>query len=717
MIYLRYFSILRALRGENYYMKLNLVSTIDELEGVGPKRAELFRKAGIFTVEDLLYYSPLRYEDWRTITSIKDLKPGKEYCIFGELVKMYSRKSKSREYTIVSIILNDGTGAVEASFLNQAFLLKTFKTGMRIAMRGMVNPPFHGHTLVFSNPHYHVIRGDGYSPIGSIIPVYERIGSISSNTIRNIIINAMEKLEDEFERCVPESIAQKAGLIDKRTALKSLHYPTEKDDITLLEQFKTAGQFSLIFEELFFLQMGLAFQKADRRYQEKGIQYKINDDIRTFIRGMLPFKLTNAQKKVIKEIVDDMKKPYPMNRLLQGDVGSGKTIVCLMAMLISMDNGYQTALMTPTEILAEQHYTNITHLLSGSSINILLLKGSLPKAEKNDAHIKIASGEAQIIIGTHALIQQNVEYHKLGMVVIDEQHRFGVAHRALLAQKGMNPDILVMTATPIPRSLALTLYGDLDVSIINELPKGRKPIKTIVKSENSRTEVYEWLAGELSNGRQAYIVCPLIEESETIQAKAAVELYDFLQKNYLKEFKIGLVHGQMRTEERESNMKKFLNKELDVLVATTVIEVGVDVPNATIMIIEHAERFGLSQIHQLRGRVGRSDIQSFCILIIAKKLTDVSRIRIKTIKQSTDGFYIAEQDMHLRGPGELAGLRQSGFFNFHIATIERDSKILFQARHEAINYVEQVLKKGEGEKFKEQFMKQWMQRYSLMSVS
>jgi len=700
-------------------MNINLSSSIEVLEGVGSKRAALFKKEGIHTVQDLLFYAPIRYEDWRKITSIREIKINEECNIFGEIVKVYSRKSLSKGYDILSCIVYDGTGEIELVFFNRDYLRTTLKPGLQIALRGV--PQLNEYSnigLSINNPDFYVFKeNDDAAPLGSIQPVYKRISSLTSNAIRKIIFNALENLPPHLESIIPEEIASRNNLMDKKKALYNLHFPEDIEQIQLLQSFRTKAQRTLIFEELFNLQLGLAFQKAKNKLIQKGIQYEINDNIRDFIRSILPFKLTNAQKKVVKEIVEDMKQKYPMNRLLQGDVGSGKTIVSLIAMLIAVFNNYQAALMAPTEILAEQHYSNISNLLSKSAIKIVLLTGSIKKKEKLEKFSDIESGKAHIIIGTHALIQENVKFHNLGFIVIDEQHRFGVNHRASLMKKGINPDVLVMTATPIPRSMALTLYGDLEISIINELPKGRKPIVTIIKKETSRNEVYNWLSQQLSASKQAYIVCPLIEESEAIQAKAAIELYEYLKNTHLKNFSVGLVHGQMPAAIRDDNMKKFLNKEYDALVATTVIEVGVDVPNATIMIIEHAERFGLSQLHQLRGRVGRSSLQSYCILIVSNKLSPQAQLRLKTIKENLDGFFIAEKDMEIRGPGELAGIKQSGFFKFKIADLMRDKEILLKARQEAFNYIEKIIESNKMQEFENKFMPFWMQRYSLMRIS
>jgi len=697
-------------------MSLTFESPIDSIKNVGPKRKKIFEASGIYTVEDLLFYLPYKYEDWRFFKKISELKIGELQCIKGQITKIYHESSRNKKFTWIMINVADETGEVELHFANQLYLLNIFMIKDTILVRGVPQCNAYNNKIIFNNPDYYIEKDAKKSPQGSIIPVYRKIKSISSKIIMEIIHEAFSNLDTETNKKAFDYSMLKYS--EKIRCLKSVHFPSEADDLQALEKMRTDSHIKLISEEFYQMQLGLAFLNLSKKIKEMGIAFKVDDEIRNFARSILPFKLTTGQKRALFEIVEDMKKPFPMNRLLQGDVGSGKTIVCLMAMLICIHNGYQAALMAPTEILAEQHYINITNLLKNSDIKVDLLIGNLNKAVKDKVLFNIANGFTNIIVGTHAIIQENVQFNKLGLVVIDEQHRFGVNHRALLQKKGMNPDVLVSTATPIPRSLALTLYGDLDISIIDVLPTGRKPIKTIIKRDSSRSQVYKWLADELSRGKQAYVVCPLIEESESIQAKAAVELYEFLQKNYLKNFKLGLLHGNISKEEREVTMKKFLNKELNALIATTVIEVGIDVPNASIMVIEHAERFGLAQLHQLRGRVGRSSDQSYCILIAPSKLSNNAIQRLSIIRNNNNGFVIAEKDMEIRGVGELAGLRQSGFFNLRIANIERDKDILIEARKEASKFIEKLFEnKQELEYFELNFMPKWYDRYKFMAIS
>lgn len=696
-------------------MSLTLSSLINEIKNIGPKREKILTSSGIKTVEELLYYFPIRYEDWRYIKNINQIVIGKMCCLKVYISKMYIQKSRDRRFCWLIITVSDDIGEVELRFANQNYLTKVLKIGELIILRGIPQLDTYNSKIFFSNPDYYVINDKKATPEGTIFPVYRKIKSISSKIIMEIIRSAFEQID--IKEPADKYFFNELNIKDKIACLREIHFPSAHQDIEALENYRTEAQIKLIFEEFYYMQLGLAYLNISKKRNRKGIKYIVDDEIREFARSILPFKLTTGQKKAIYEIVEDMKKPYPMNRLLQGDVGSGKTIVALMAMLICIHNGYQTALMAPTEILAEQHYININNILKDSNIKVELLVRNLNKGIKEKALYNISNGIANITIGTHALIQDNVKFSRLGFVVIDEQHRFGVSHREMLQKKGIEPDVLVVTATPIPRSLALTIYGDLDVSIINVFPKGRKPVKTIIKKDTSRSEVYNWLANELKKGKQAYIVCPLIEESESIQAKAAVELYEFLQDSYLKDFKLGLVHGNIEKDQREATMGKFLNKELNALVATTVIEVGIDVPNASIMIIEHAERFGLSQLHQLRGRVGRSNIQSYCILIVPSKISQPAMTRLHIIKNSNDGFEIAERDLQMRGAGELAGYRQSGFFDLKIANMERDKDMLLKARETAYKFILNLFEQNKESEFEKYFMRDWLNKYYLLEIS
>ncbi|HEX8289220.1 MAG TPA: ATP-dependent DNA helicase RecG [Pyrinomonadaceae bacterium] len=524
--------------------------------------------------------------------------------------------------------------------------------------------------------------------VGRRVPVYRKLGQFQTKRLREIVYNVLENLDSaSVEDKLPPDLIERQKLISRFQAIKEIHFPPENSNISDYEMARSAAHYRLIFEEFFWVSFALQLKRGDRTKEPKGTIIEISDKTYERIKALLPFTLTGAQERVIKRIYEDMQSDAPMNRLVQGDVGSGKTIVAFLAMFAAMENGYQTALMAPTEILAEQHARNAKKLFDATPYRAELLTGSLRAAEKRKVQNNIANGDIQAVIGTHAIIQEAVEFEKLGLAVVDEQHRFGVMQRGELRARGYNPDILVMTATPIPRSLAMTVYGDLDVSIIDELPPGRTPIKTVVVGEDQRGGVYRGIEREIKLGRQIYIVYPLIEESEKMDLKAATKMYEELCVNIFPQYKVGLLHGKMKAAEKEEIMQRFISGETHILVSTTVIEVGVDVPNASLMIIEHAERFGLSQLHQLRGRVGRGAEQSFCVLLTGDKKTAVAKERLGIMEETTDGFRIAEKDLEIRGQGEILGTRQSGVQTFKIGNIIRDLEILETAREEAEFYL------------------------------
>ncbi len=535
--------------------------------------------------------------------------------------------------------------------------------------------------------------------VGRRVPVYRKLGPFQTKRLREIIYNILQNLDkSSVKETLPEDLRKRQNLISRAAALEEIHFPPEDSDIAEYASARSNAHRRLIFEEFFWVSFALQLKRGERAKEPKGTLIEINDKIYERINGLLPFTLTGAQERVIKRIFDDMQSDAPMNRLVQGDVGSGKTIVAFLAMFAAMENGYQTALMAPTEILAEQHARNAKKIFADSNYRVELLTGSLRAAQKRKVQAEIASGEIQAVVGTHAVIQEAVEFEKLGLAVVDEQHRFGVMQRAELRARGFNPDILVMTATPIPRSLAMTVYGDLDVSVIDELPPGRTPIKTVVVGEDRRGGVYKGIEREIQLGRQVYVVYPLIEESEKMDLKAATKMYEELRDVIFPRFKVGLLHGKMKGSEKEEIMQNFVSGETNILISTTVIEVGVDVPNASLMIIEHAERFGLSQLHQLRGRVGRGAEQSFCVLLTGDKKTAVARERLGIMEETTDGFRIAEKDLEIRGQGEILGTRQSGVQTFKIGNIIRDLEILDEARQEAEFYLTQKRLTGETSK-------------------
>ncbi len=534
----------------------------------------------------------------------------------------------------------------------------------------------------FDSPEFAMIHS------GRCVPIYRKLGESQTKRLREIIYNVLQNLDkSSITETLPEDLCKRQNLISRAQAIEEIHFPPEKVSLADYEMARSDAHKRLIFEEFFWVSFALQLKRGERTKEPKGAIIEISDKTRQRITSLLPFTLTNAQERVIKRIFEDMQSDAPMNRLVQGDVGSGKTIIAFLAMFAAMENGYQTALMAPTEILAEQHIRNAKKIFADTNYRVELLIGSLKAAAKRKVQADIAKGEIHAIIGTHAVIQDAVEFEKLGLAVIDEQHRFGVMQRAELTARGLHPDILVMTATPIPRSLAMTVYGDLDVSVIDELPPGRTPIKTVVVGEDKRDGVYKGIEREINLGRQVYIVYPLIDESEKMDLKAATKMYEELRDKIFPQFKVGLLHGKMKTAEKEEVMGKFVGGETNILISTTVIEVGVDVPNASLMIIEHAERFGLSQLHQLRGRVGRGAEQSFCVLLTGDKKTAVARERLGIMEETTDGFRIAEKDLEIRGQGEILGTRQSGIQTFKIGNIIRDLEILDKARQEAEFYL------------------------------
>jgi ATP-dependent DNA helicase RecG len=524
--------------------------------------------------------------------------------------------------------------------------------------------------------------------VGRRVPVYRKLGEFRSKRLREIVYAVLAQLDDaSVTETLPEDLRTRHKLIGRAEALRRIHFPSEADPIALYEQGRSLAHLRLIFEEFFWVALALGLRRGERIKEPKGAVIELTERIRASLASILPFQLTGAQERVIARIFDDMQSDAPMNRLLQGDVGSGKTIVALQAMLAAMENGYQAALMAPTEILAEQHSRNIKRLLAATSYRVELLIGSLRATEKRRLHKDVAAGDVHAIIGTHALIQESVSFTKLGLIVIDEQHRFGVLQRAELRARGFHPDVLVMTATPIPRSLAMTAYGDLDVSVIDELPPGRTPIKTVVVGEDKRQGVYNGVEREVRAGRQVYVVYPLVEESEKVDLKDATRMYEQLRDRIFPNFNIGLVHGKMKSADKEDVMRRFVSGEIQILVATTVVEVGVDVPNASLMVIEHAERFGLSQLHQLRGRVGRGAEKSYCVLLASDKQTSIAQERLGIMEETSDGFRIAEKDLEIRGPGEVLGTRQSGMPTFRVGNLVRDIEILETARREADYYL------------------------------
>lgn len=660
------------------------------IKGVGPKVAYKLNKLGIFTAQDLMMYFPKKHIDYSSRTLIKNLKEGQTTTVFGYIKSVSSFNTKNN-LSVTKVTVADESGCLELSFFNakgNRYLLERMKAqfpiNAGIMLSGIVKMNNYNRQLTMDKPTYSIMTGeflenpDNNLNIARIVPIYTVCEDLSIKTLRKAIFNAIELYKNDIKNIIPDFIRERLGIMDKKDAVKQIHFPQTMNDLE-------HARFSLIFEELFLIQLKLIRLRENTAKNISSYALQVHKDglVQKFINA-LPFELTSGQKQAINEILQDMNSQTPMQRLLQGDVGSGKTVVATIMLLAAVENGYQGALMAPTEILAQQHYNNLIQWLTPLGLSVGLFLGSHGKKIRQKFETDLKNGQTNIAVGTHALIQENVEFNNLGAIVVDEQHRFGVKQRNVLKKKSQNPQILTMTATPIPRTLALTVHGDLDLTVINELPKGRKPIKTILTS--SHKQVWDLIKKEVEDGRQAYIVYPLIDESETLSAKAATIEAEKLQQEVFPQFKIGLLHGKLKNDEKDEVMKNFKDGEYNILVSTTVVEVGVDVPNATVMVIENAERFGLSQLHQLRGRVGRSSLQSYCILITSSRNQE-TRERLGIMTETNDGFVIAEKDLQLRGPGEFLGTRQSGLPDLIISDIVRDAKILELARNEALDFV------------------------------
>ncbi len=667
---------------------MDLQAPVQFVKGVGPQRAAGLEKAGVRTTEDLLLRFPLRYEDRRSFIPVADLQPGMRVSVSGEIVVAGLRRA--RRMTLYEIRLDDGSGKLKVLWFNQPYLRDVLEKGRRVALYGPVEQDSPGSRLLAMRSPQYELLDTGDTPgihTGRIVPVYEKLGPLTAKPLRRVLTGLAEKVPLDLADPLPGDLRARLRVVSRGEALRRIHLPAEDEDLEVLNRFRDPGHVRLVLEELFLFQIGLARRRQDRRAQRKGRAFEVTDRTRAAVKRILPFPLTGAQKRVLREIADDLRSGHPMNRLVQGDVGSGKTLVALLAMVIALENGYQAAFMAPTEILAEQHFLTFRRLLARCSYQTRLLTSAVKGPKRKEALGQIASGEARIVVGTHALIQQGVEFSRLGLAVIDEQHRFGVLQREGLRKKGYDVDVLVMTATPIPRTLALTAYGDLDVSVVDEKPPGRTPIRTIRRPASARREVVRLVRQEAEAGRQAYVVYPLVEESEKLEdVRAATEAAEEWRAA-LPGVTVGLLHGRMRSPEKEEVMAAFAAGTLQVLVATTVIEVGVDVPNATVMVIEHAERFGLAQLHQLRGRVGRGPGPSTCVLLAHGRLSEVAQSRLEVMAATEDGFLIAEKDLEIRGPGDFFGTRQWGMPSFRVAHLVRDRDLLEPARREAFRLV------------------------------
>ncbi len=718
---------------------LELSTPVQYVKGVGPRIGDVLATKGIYTVGDLLHYLPFRYEDRLNPRGISELRPGEMATVVGEVRN--SGLFRTRKMPIFQLTVGQGRARLRCLFFNATYLQDKFKPGQMIALYGKVEEDERSRELQIIQPQFELLGDPTDSgengaekkaaeslEIGRIVPIYEAIGRLTPRWFRKAIRTALDNLTPDLPDPIPAAVRAHLGLISPRAALWNVHWPEPGESFEALQSSRTPAHIRMIFDDLFFVELGLELKRREQKAQT-GIAFRLDDAVRAAIKKILPFHPTTAQKRVLKEIAGDMEKPYPMRRLLQGDVGSGKTIVGFEAAIIAIENGCQVALMAPTEILAQQHYFSARRILENAGYRIVLLTGSLEADRKREVRRHIAQGNAQLVIGTHALLEEKVEFAKLGLVIVDEQHRFGVLQRLKLMRKSgegedssraslgpagsetrphtnpshtnpshtnpsqtnpsqtnpapAEPDVLVMTATPIPRTLALTLYGDLDLSVLDELPPGRTPIATHCVADDQSPKVWEFVRKQVTAGHQVYVVYPVIAENEESELKAAIKMYRELSGTIFADLKVGLLHGRLDAELKEQVMRMFQRGELQILVATTVIEVGVDVPNATVMVIEHAERFGLAQLHQLRGRIGRGAAKSYCILMTGGKVSEEGQRRLDAMAQTNDGFKIAELDLELRGPGEFFGTRQAGTPSFRVANIIRDAQLLEAARHEA----------------------------------
>ena len=650
------------------------------IKGIGPKKAELLSKLEIRKVYDLLSWYPRAYEDSGTLTAIGALQPGRKYSICGRVMSLSERQAAGRKrLAILTAIVGDGTGFLQATWFNQKYLKKTLKQGTRVFLAGKVDYAYGGRgQYAMSQISSCQVLGDEEEVETSegLLPVYRTTEGLSLKFFRQTIKELLESLE-ELPEIIPLKILEKYRLASRKEAFWGIHFPKDEGEM------RTARR-RLAFEELYLIQCGLLAIKDRNRKGRLGICHLTNRNLVEQVERSLPFSLTEDQKKAWKSICDDMESSVPMRRLVQGDVGSGKTVVAMLALVKTVENGYQGAIMAPTEILAEQHFQNFKKMLGHLGLRIGLLSGRLTKKQKEEIYRKISSHDLDIVVGTHALIQEGVHFYRLGLVVTDEQHRFGIAQRTALEKQGtILPDVLVMTATPIPRTMTLTVYGDLEVSLIRQLPPGRQPVRTFLRHTDRRPLIYRYVLKQIQEGRQAYVVCPLVEMNEEIPLPSAEEVYEELQYGIFSGIPCGLLHGRMKAAEKEGVMGEFQAGKIKLLVSTTVIEVGIDVPNANIMVVEHAERFGLAQLHQLRGRIGRGSFQSFCILVSDARSRTAGE-RLKLMEKTADGFVLAEEDLKIRGPGQFFGAMQHGLPDLKIADVLKDLDVLLKARDAAM---------------------------------
>ncbi len=711
---------------KNSYQPLS--THVQYVKGVGPALADKLSKMGIYTVADLLSIVPNRYIDRRSINTISELIPGKGQSLCGQVIQSRISFMGKRRKRIYEVIVEDDTGRIALIFFyfNAKFYAKKYAIGTRLLAYGDVAPYI--NRLQIIHPEVDILDDtQEASSLSQITPVYPLTEGVHQKTMRKIVQNAWDNFNHNIVPIFPDSMMETYRLSDPWHCLQEIHFPSSDLDVDALEEARSLAYRTLIFDEFFFIELGLQLKK-NNQIAKKGIPFSSAGSLVTDFLKTLPFELTDSQKKVISEINDDMSQPHPMNRLLQGDVGSGKTIVAIITALRAIEAGYQVAIMAPTEILAGQHYLSICELLSGVQCSCGLLTSGLKPKERDTILSDLRDNRLQLIVGTHALIQKDIDFHSLGMIIIDEQHRFGVEQRAILREKAVStmnsaqpiwPDVLIMSATPIPRTLALTVYGDLHVSIIDQMPKGRKAIITRLYHEGQREKLYHGLQHELNAGRQAYIVYPLIEESDTMDLKNATDMCEALKKEFEPTFNVALLHGRMKSHEKDDIMGAYKGNQIHILVATSVVEVGVDVPNATVMVIEHAERFGLSQLHQLRGRVGRGVHQSYCVLMADYKRSEVAKERLEVMVESNDGFKIAEEDLRIRGPGDFLGTRQSGLPPFRLANLVRDAAILEESKIAAQELLvrDRLLNEEPHKRIKEVLISRWEGRLNYAEIS
>jgi ATP-dependent DNA helicase RecG len=731
---------------------LELSTSVQYVKGIGPRLAEVLAAKDIRTVDDLLHYLPFRYEDRLNPRGIAELRPGEMATVIAEV--RTSGLFRTRRMPIFQMTAGQGRARLQCVWFNASYLKDKFKPGQMVALYGKVDLDFRGE-LQIVQPQFEILGEggeDGTSDeaerklaasleVGRIVPIYESAGQgrLTSRWFRHIVRTALDNLNPNLPEPIPQAVRRRLGLVSPREALQKVHWPDAGESFQDLQASRTPAHLRLIFEELFFVELGLELKRRQQKTRT-GIAFRLDDQVREAIKKILPFHPTAAQKRVLKEIASDMEKPFPMRRLLQGDVGSGKTIVAFEAAIIAIENGYQVALMAPTEILATQHYLSARRILENAGYRIVLLTGSLEQNRKREVRRHVAQGNAQLVIGTHALLEEKVEFEKPGLVIVDEQHRFGVLQRLKLMRKSsearggagdspaqaerssapfFEPDVLVMTATPIPRTLALTLYGDLDISVLDEMPPGRTPIVTRRVPDERAPEVWDFVRKQVAAGHQAYVVYPVIEENEDRELKAAIKMYKELGSRVFPDLHISLLHGRMEADLKDQVMRLFQKGEVQILVSTTVIEIGVDVPNATVMVIEHAERFGLAQLHQLRGRIGRGAAKSFCILMTGGKVSEEGERRLDAMVRTNDGFQIAELDLELRGPGEFFGTRQAGLPSFRVANLIRDRQLLEAAKREAAAVLagpNQEITAAEIERAISHLRAKWQLTYGLVEV-